>query len=545
MNSKVLLLLAFFVTCVCSGFAQEEIISLNFKDTDIHIVLQALAEKSGVNVVSTPDVQGTVSIQLKDVPWATALDVLLKTYGYGYEWIDEKIVMVDTLDKLSERRQKEAATKAEAPLHTRVFALNFAKVNEVAGIVGGMLSERGRLTFDTRTNTLVITDTAPQLSSLDKTIRRLDKITPQVLIEAKVLETDMTLTQNIGVNWDLSLGLSGAKRPTSWPFSSSSGNKYLTEAFPAAGEATFSYGTLNASGLAATLELLLSDSNTKILSMPKVTTVDNNTALIKVVTEDPVPSYTFNSDTGQWEISGFETIEYGVVLEVTPQINDEGLITLSVKPEVSELAGTRDFTAGGSASTVQIPILDRQTTQTRVMVRDGDTLVIGGLIKDKNIDSVSKVPVLGDIPGLKYLFRHKGTQVVKKNLLIFITPIIVTPDMDLEKSAEELTEEEVVEAVPAPVIEMSPTVPVEATEEPTEEPVVDAVTEAEPVDANVEPATAAVPAVEETVVTETEEVPAPVAKEPVKDARACELYLENRAVLDAADAAIGRADRLK
>jgi len=545
MKSKTFFLTAVFTALVLTGFAQEEIISLNFKDTDIHIVLQALAEKSGVNVVATPDVQGTVSIQLKDVPWATALDVLLKTYGYGYEWIDEKIVMVDTLDKLSERRQKEAATKAEAPLHTRVFALNFAKVNEVAGIVGGMLSERGRLTFDTRTNTLVITDTAPQLSSLDKTIRRLDKITPQVLIEAKVLETDLTVTQNLGVNWDLSFGVSGSQRSHTWPFSPISENKYLNvPTAPTVSNNTFTYGTLDASGLAATLELILSDSSTKILSMPKIATADNNPATIKVVTKDPVPKYGMNEDSGKLEISGFEYLEYGVTMNVTPQINDEGLITLLVNPVISDSSGVRNF-ASGSGSVVAIPILNEQNAVTRVMVRDGDTLVIGGLIKDKNIDSVSKVPVLGDIPGLKYLFRHKGTQVVKKNLLIFITPIIVTPDMDLEKSAEELTEEEVVEAVPAPVIEMSPTVPVEATEEPTEEPVVDAVTEAEPVDANVEPATAAVPAVEETVVTETEEVPAPVAKEPVKDARACELYLENRAVLDAADAAIGRADRLK
>ncbi|MCK5492180.1 MAG: type II and III secretion system protein, partial [Candidatus Omnitrophica bacterium] len=158
----------------------------------------------------------------------------------------------------------------------------------------------------------------------------------------------------------------------------------------------------------------------------KITVLDNETATIKVKTEDPVPNYTYNKDTGSWEISGFEKYEYGVSLEVTPQINQEGYITLDVKPEVNEKLSDKTFTSGSGLETT-VPVLTTQKTQTKVMIKDGETLIIAGLIRDKTTDVVKKVPLLGDIPYLGYFFKHKSTTKVKKNLLVFITPTIVTP----------------------------------------------------------------------------------------------------------------------
>ncbi len=437
-------LISFILICMVSlgAFAQVQegvIETLRFKDADIRVVLQAITQKATrdgekVNILIAPSIKGMVTVELERVRWLTALDAVLKTYDYGFEWVGKNIILVDTLENLAEKRQKIADAKVAEPLDTRVFVLRFAKVEEIKDPVSKILTPRGRLTFDKRTNSLVVTDAQSSLGRLEEAIEALDTITPQVLIEAKVLETDLDATQNIGVNWGLSVAASGAERPHTFPFGgNSSTNKYLSS-HSFAGDATlpsdaFAFGTLNASSLSATLEILFRDINTKILSMPKITTLDNNTATINVITEDPVPNYTYNSEQGAWEISGYDWIKYGVMLEVTPQINREGFVTLTVKPQISENIGTRNFDSGGSASEVEIPILNTQTTNTKVMIKDGETLVIGGLVRDKIEDTVNKVPVLGDIPLMGYLFKHKSKTKVQKNLLIFVTPRIVTPDV--------------------------------------------------------------------------------------------------------------------
>ncbi|MCK5392750.1 MAG: hypothetical protein KAI91_00305 [Candidatus Omnitrophica bacterium] len=439
MKRKGKFILLSFCVCVCVLFsnfvlAQDGIISsIKFKDTDIKIVLESISEKASkegerVNIVVGPGVTGPVTINLESVDWVTALDVIVKTYNYGYEWIGETVILVDTFENLAEKRQKALEAKEIEALDTRVFSLSFAKVETIKPTIEGMLSSRGKLNVDERTNTLVITDVQSNLSNLAKTIATLDSITAQVLIEAKIVEINLDVTHKIGIDWDITGIASAGKRPHSWPFSSSSDNKYAKAdaAFPVAGGATFGYGTLNASGLQATLDIIFDDTDTNILSMPKITVLNNETATINVKTEDPVPNFTYNKDSDAWEISGFEKYEYGVSLEVTPQINQEGYITLDVKPEVNEKLSDKTFTSGSGLETT-VPVLTTQKTQTKVMIKDGETLIIAGLIRDKTTDVVKKVPLLGDIPYLGYFFKHKSTTKVKKNLLVFITPTIVTP----------------------------------------------------------------------------------------------------------------------
>lgn len=436
-NRFMLFMLIAFVSL--SVRAEEGFIeALRFKDADMRVVLQAItqhAERDGekVNILLAPSIKGIITVNLEKVKWLTALDAVLKTYDYGYEWVGKNIILVDTLDGLAEKRKKLAEAKVDEPLDTRVFVLSFAKVEEAKDPISKMLSARGKLTFDKRTNALVITDTQSSLERLGSAIQELDTITPQVLIEAKVVETDLDATQNMGINWSISANISGSQRPHTWPFANNSSNKYInSESFGADGTLptnAFSWGTLNASSLSVALEVLFRDINTKILSMPRVTTLDNNTATINVLTEDPVPKYTYNSESSSWEISGYDWISYGVTLEVTPQINREGFVTLTVKPKISDTVGTREFTSGASASVANIPILSTQTTSTKVMIKDGETLVIGGLLRDKMVDTINKVPLLGDIPVLGYLFKHKSKTKVQKNLLIFVTPSIVTPQV--------------------------------------------------------------------------------------------------------------------
>jgi len=434
---KVKWVVLFFVMVVLfSALAQERLIkSLKFKDAEIRVVLQAISQKATredkkVNILVAPDIKGLVTVDLENVDWLTALEAVLKTYDYGYEWVGKNIILVDTLENLAEKRKKAQEAKVAEPLDTRVFTLNFAKVQDLQPTVQKMLTAKGKLTVDIRTNTLVITDTQSNLTVLEEALKVLDEITPQVLIEAKILETDLDVTNKLGIKWNISATAAGTKRPTTWPFTEVSEHKYLdSDAFPDAASTNFTFGTLNASSLSATLDIIFSDTDTKILSMPKITTIDNNTATIDVVTEDPIPNYTYNSETGSWEITGYEWVKYGVSLEVTPQINKEGFVTLSIVPRVSDKKEDKSFISA-SGATALIPILSTQTTSTKVMVKDGETLVIGGLLRDKTIDTINKIPILGDIPILGYFFKHKNKTVEKRNLLIFITPTVVTPERE-------------------------------------------------------------------------------------------------------------------
>ncbi len=438
----IILLLVFSIVSVTSFYkthAQEAgvIETLKFKDADIRVVLQAITQKAikegkRVNIILGPDIKGLVTVDLENVDWQTALQAVLKTYDYGYEWIGKNIILVDTLDNLAEKRKKAQEAKVAEPLETKVFTLNFAKVEDIKKTIARALTSRGRFTYDSRTNTLIITDVQSNLPSLEKIVEALDTITPQVLIEAKIIETDLGVTNKLGIKWDIQGIASGSKRPTTWPSTGHSDNKYLKDTtldFPSPASTLFTFGTLDASGLQTTLEILFSDINTKIKSAPQITTMDNSPAIIKVTTTDPVPQYTYNSDTGTWEINGFEKYEYGVTLEVTPQINKEGFITLSVKPTVDEKVSDKSFVSASGLQTT-VPVLNTQTTSTKVMIKDGETLVIAGLIRDKVVDTVNKIPLLGDIPFLGYLFKHKDKSVEKKNLLIFITPRIVTPKLE-------------------------------------------------------------------------------------------------------------------
>jgi type IV pilus secretin PilQ/predicted competence protein len=425
---------------------QEGVLNqLKFKNADIKVVLQAITQKAvkdgqKVNIIIAPEVEGSVTIDLENVGWQTALDAVLRLHDYSYEWVGENIILVDSLEKLIARRSREQTSEAEGKLVTEVVTLNFAKVAEAQASVNNMLSSRGRLTVDSRTNTIIITDSRSNVEQIKKAVNRLDKITPQVLIEAKVIETNLNDSLDLGINWNISASASAAQRPIIWPFTKNSDedDDFTPTSFPDATDSDFSFGTLNASSLSAALDVIYNDSSTKILSTPQLTTVDNNTATIDVLTRTPVPNYSYNSDTGAWEISGFEYINYGVMLEVTPQINEKGFITLTVKPEVSEKVQDITFSSSGSGSTAQIPELNTQTTETKVMVKSGETLVIGGLIKEKEVERVDKIPILGDIPLLGYFFKHKSTENVKKNLMIFITPTIVTPQLDEEKKTEQV-----------------------------------------------------------------------------------------------------------
>ncbi len=400
---------------------KEGQVSLNFRDTDIRNVLRMLALKSGINIVAGPEVTGLVTIELKNVPWKMALKVILETYGYAYEQ-KENIITVTTVENLQKRRTNAALLSEQEPLITKTFILNYAKGAEVLMSVEKMKSDRGSINHDERTNALIVHDIPGIVDLIGTVIKQLDAVTPQVLIEVKIIETTLTNTENLGIDWTLGSTFSAAKIPHTFPFKDSTSNIYARKNdFPSS--SAFTYGTLDFSGLQAVLQILKSRTDTNILSNPKIVVMDNKTATIEIGEEHPIPSFGANEQTGTLQTTGLEWRTIGISFQVTPHVNSAGYVTLDLIPEIS------DTTSSVTFQTITVPIITIEKVETSVMIKDGETLVIAGLIKDKVTDIKKKVPVLGDIPLLGFLFRKTEKEIIKRDLLIFLTLHIITPEV--------------------------------------------------------------------------------------------------------------------
>lgn len=413
-------------------------ITVDFKDADIHDVLKIISYKSGVNIVAGKDVEGTVTIRLVDVPWERALNVILKNNGFVYER-DEDIIRVTTVENLDQEE-----------LSTQLFVLNYAQAEEVSDAIEEIVSERGKVKFDPRTNQVLVTDVPTNLYKIGKVVERLDQRTPQVMIEAKIIETVLDDDERLGIDWTLYASATGSTRPITYPFvfgntggitgkkffpkvdtSSGSFTGSVENGFPYAASTDFTFGTLSFAQLQNIIEILKTRSDTKTLSNPRIVTLNNKEAVIHVGRNYNVPLYERNSSTGQMEITDYEEKEIGVKLTVTPHVNAQGEIMVELHPEISS------FIQFDSYGNVQAPVFSNREAQTQVLVQDGETIVIGGLIKEETVDYVKKVPILGDIPLLKYFFSKTNKTVDTTDLIIFITVrLLKPPGSNLDKQAK-------------------------------------------------------------------------------------------------------------
>jgi type IV pilus assembly protein PilQ len=285
-------------------------VTLIFKDADIRTVLHTLSYKSGVNIVASSDVEGTVSIRLVDVPWETALEVILKNQGLASERIGN-IIRIITLTSV-----------AEEELQNEAFVLNYAKAQDVATAIEATITERGRIKFDERTNTVIVTDIPTNLYKVRAIIERLDKRTPQVSIEARLIETTLAKDENLGIDWTMQVTASGSARPTTFPFErdrmpfsrgetdesiksyfpvggdvGTDAGEFLTNlspVFPNVAASAFTFGTLDFREFRAVLEILNSRTDTKTISKPAITTLNNKEAKVHVGEEYYIPQYTIN-----------------------------------------------------------------------------------------------------------------------------------------------------------------------------------------------------------------------------------------------------------
>ncbi|TMB73108.1 MAG: type IV pilus secretin PilQ [Deltaproteobacteria bacterium] len=419
-------------------------ISLDFKDADIKNVFRLLAEVSGLNIIVTTDVNRKVTVRLVEVPWDQALDLIVDTNGLGKEQLGN-VVRISTAGQLkSEKDALAAARRAKEdlePLQTIYFNVNYAKVKDLESKVKSLLSKRpdAALVADERSNTIMVRDIRKVVDDVNTLVAKLDARTPQVLIESNLIETTPSFARSLGaelgLNWQ-SLQVQ-TSTPAGSPFSAS----------PLAGGLfTIAQSRLGAiRNLSLKLSAAENEGKVKIISKPSVVTLNNIASTIKSerILRIALPSST-NIASGSGAAAGTavatEKIPVGITLTVTPQVSSDGFVLMNINVKSSSIANNPTV-SGGVAGVIPFDELNREAT-ANVLVRDGETIVIGGILKDTAQDNTSGIPYLKDVPVLGWLFKSWSIQKDLEELVVFITPRIAEAGSENLPTADELWREQ-------------------------------------------------------------------------------------------------------
>lgn len=417
-----------------------EKLSLNFQNIEVRTVLQLIADFTGLNLVASDSVGGSITLRLQNVPWDQALDLVLKTKGLGQRQMGS-VLLIAPAEEIAAREkvELEAVRQVEelAPLVTEYMQLKYAKAADLAELLTseqGLLSERGTAVVDSRTNTLLMKDSAKNLEKVREALTMLDVPVRQVLIEARIVVASTTVGEELGVQWGGAGFKNNGDNWTTFGGTKSTlreGNQILFDrantgsssqtidlessdvidfGVTDASASTFAIGYQTADFL---LDLELSaietEGRAEIVSQPRVITADGQTASIESGTEIP---YLQASSSGAANVSFKSAV---LRLEVTPQITPDDRIIMDLvinQDSVGELT-----TAG--------PAIDTNAVETQVLVENGETIVLGGIFRSEEITQVSKTPFFGDLPLIGALFRRTSQQEEKSELLVFITPRLV------------------------------------------------------------------------------------------------------------------------
>jgi type IV pilus assembly protein PilQ len=397
--------------------------SIDVDGADIRTVVRAIAEFSGRNIVVSKDVVGRASISLRDVGWRQALRTLLRANGLDY--VEENgILRVDDMQKLQQEAvERETARSKQAeliPLETRVLKLNYANAAELTTALQGSLTRRGTILVEKRTNSLIISDLPEKLDEIEKMAGSLDTATPQIEITAKLVDVDVEALRDIGIEWavgpaesDFFVDDTGTPLANNAGFRPGNGIQLHPSQESPVGDpvSRVTVGIFRDFGMIeAQLQMLEQNRKAKIISNPRITTVDNREA--KIVVGQKIPLIV--QDVAGNPLSQLQTI--GVQLKVTPHLTADRKIVMDLHPEVSDLS-TQSTVQGGV-------IINTSEADTRVMVEDGQTAVIGGLIRSNEGEVRRGVPFLKDIPLLGMLFRSNSAVSANRELVIFVTPRI-------------------------------------------------------------------------------------------------------------------------
>jgi type IV pilus assembly protein PilQ len=426
-------------------------ISLDFKDADIQNVLRILADVSGLNIITTEEVQGKLTMRLVDVPWDQAFDAILRAKNLD-SIRDGNIVRVSTVEQLKkEREAQRAADEAQRqvePLEVKYLKINYAKADEkMVKKVQEVLSDRGSATWDERTNTIVVRDIASGVGNASELIGHFDTQTPQVLIESNIVEAQKNFLRDLGIQWGVANKAgpgTGNSTGQNFPGSISAGGvlaggknspasivPFIAD-FPAAAVAPGAgtaydilLGSIDGSTtLDARLTALETDNKIKIISRPRVVTLNNQAATIEAlrILRVPLPSTGTVIATGAGGVAGSsqaatEKINTGITLTVTPQVSSDGFIFLDVFAKSSTTAPS-----SVASNTVTVPDEIARQAESHVLIKDGETFVLGGVYQDNLTRSEQGIPYLRSIPVLGWAFKSHTDNDVRAELLVFVTP---------------------------------------------------------------------------------------------------------------------------
>ncbi len=424
-----------------------------FQGDDVGQVLRLLARQAKISLIVSPQIVGTINMRLEDVTALQAIEVICQAQGYDFSQQNNVYYV------------KTPAEKAAEPTQGDFYTFSYARAAQVVPLLTSQLKSKAAAPqVDERTNTIFFQEAKSNVSTIRQFLARVDKPTRQVMIEARLVEVNSNPTQSYGINWGGVFG--SAASPKTFRYGGSNyptPQQYVAQTNPATGQVTYTkdpnnppkttvdftngiptfndftragnlgsdffnalggqFAILDVPTFSATVRFLNEDADAEFLANPRIVTADNLEATIKIVRNQPVPQLNFNEQTATAVFGGFQDKLFGNTLVVKPSINKDDFVTLSVKPEISNRVGDQTFNFAGAS--VSSPIIDTRTLEANVLIKSGCTLAIGGLLQDQVTKAVTKVPILGDIPVLGYLFQEHLNSRSKRNLLIFVTPTIV------------------------------------------------------------------------------------------------------------------------
>ena len=424
-----------------------------FQGDEVAMVLRLLARQAGINIMVSDQIAGTVNMRVENLTPLEAIKVIVDAKGLDMSQVNSVYFV------------KTGAEKAKEPTESGSYTFSYAAVginkpgaakddkgemvenDRFKALIASQIQSGIAPQIDIRTNTVFFRDYKSNIANVALFLESLDKPTQQVMIEARLVEVSANPKQSYGINWAGTLG--GAVNGQTFRYAGSglAIPTGLSTLDPVTGKMVSGDGTvlsdllltgrgkdfasaiagqfaiLSVPQMSATLRLMNEDSDAEFLANPRIVTASNLKASIKITTKQPIPKLKFNEQTASTTFDSFEEKEYGNTLEVTPTINKDNFVTMLVKPEISNKVRDENFTIGGT--TVSSPVIDTRALESNVLIKSGDTLAIGGLLQDESLKQRAKVPVLGDIPILGYLFQEHVNARTKRNLLIFVTPTII------------------------------------------------------------------------------------------------------------------------
>ena len=392
----------------------QEKIFIDAIDLPIDMVIRQLAEQANVDLIKSPKVIGNVTVKLTDVPLEEALKNILRAHGFDYV-TDKNMIRIVPVEDIIE---------AEERLASKIYRITYADVAEIQKALEKFISKRGTVSLSPGTSHIIVTDTESNIKAIDKFVEEIDQITSQVLVEVRIYDVTTQDTLDLGIQWeagrntDYSAGALG-DNPSNHTF------PFIIGGFggPTSKTADTTIGALRFGWLDSAIDIdaLISaeqeNINAKLLANPRILVLDNETAVFDIVTEHPYVERTISGELIT------ETIRYksvGTKLQVTPHVTRDGMLRLHIMPEFGVKVRDVELISG------DVPVIDTRKVDTIALVKHGQTVVLGGLRKKEVSQQTNKIPLLGDLPILGALFRFEGESTTNSEIVVFITPRIIT-----------------------------------------------------------------------------------------------------------------------